>query len=53
MFRRKVRFIGDEMLHRFGAGRDRSSARLCAAPQVGDAAAWTADLGLLLRDYGT
>jgi len=27
MFRRKVRLIGDEMLHRYGACRDRWSAR--------------------------
>src|SRR5260370_40387992 len=58
MFRRKVRLIGDEMLHRYGACRDRSSPRRCAEPEVrltrwGNAAAWTAVLGLLLRDYGT
>jgi len=69
MFRRKVRLIGDEMLHRFGICRDRSWARLryliemcltkdaphqrCASPEVGNAAAWTAVQGLLLRDYGT
>src|ERR1700686_3986310 len=35
MFRRKVRLIGDEMLHRYGACRDRWSARLlCLAGGV-------------------
>ena len=30
VFRRTVRLLGDEMLHRFGAGRDRSATRLRA-----------------------
>jgi hypothetical protein len=34
MFRRTIRLIGDEMLHRFGARRDRLSARLCALPEM-------------------
>src|SRR5215472_460883 len=55
MFRRTVRLLGDEMLHRFGAGRDRSAARLRALtkrwvlPKGGPYRGVTAVL--LLRDW--
>src|ERR1700693_397749 len=48
--------LGDEMLHRHGACRDRSSERLCVLPEGltrgGQRCGMDRGLGLLLRDYG-
>jgi hypothetical protein len=53
MLRRTAHLVGDECF--IGSAHVAIAFRrgYAASPEVGNTAAWTAVLGLLLRDYGT